>query len=154
VDSPVTEYSEVGSLVEMEAAGYYPVALRATSSELCQVLKVVSDDPGHDIADINKSQVTSLCHSGLDQADAWITAFRDLVEEEQRRLSDPPGYLEWSESLRLSVTERHQLRRLLQQWQALNPEERSSPQLDGLDTSNGKACLKALRAMISQLRGA
>ncbi|MEQ1840546.1 MAG: hypothetical protein ABL994_09055, partial [Verrucomicrobiales bacterium] len=53
VDKPTETYPSRG-LVEMEASGFYQTALRVSTVEFCQVVKVVSDDPDHPVAGIDK----------------------------------------------------------------------------------------------------
>tara|TARA_B100000927_G_scaffold95423_2_gene76978 strand:- start:9573 stop:10430 length:858 start_codon:yes stop_codon:yes gene_type:complete len=141
VDSPTTNYPKDGTLVEMEAAGFYPVASRLASSEFCQVLKVVSDDPFNDINSINKSQVINHCHNALDESSPWLDAFKALLGEEARRTADPEGFAELVSSYHFSVTQQLQLRRLLQQRQALGIRNVRTYR----HGSDGNDCLRELR---------
>lgn len=121
VEKPEEDYPTDGSLVEMEAAGFFPVAIRDATIELCQVLKVVSDDPEHPIEGIDKSLAFKLCQDALNECGDWLAAFNDLGGEEAARLADPPGLVELLKVAHFSVTRQHQLRRTLQQWNARFP---------------------------------
>lgn len=148
VDEPTLDYPSDGTLVEMEAAGFYPTVLRAGTSEFCQVLKVVSDDPSHAMATIDKAKVIGLCHGALDQAKDWLTAFRDLLEEEAMRNAEPGAFQKLLSELRFSATQQHQLRRLLQQLLALGYEEN----IVASSWKDGKSCLRELREELEILR--
>lgn len=123
VSRPTEDYPPDGVLIEMEAAGYYPIALRDSTVELCQVLKVVSDDPEHPIEKIDKAFATRLCEGALNKSESWIGSFLDLGREDSARLVDPPGYSEMISDIHFTVTQSHQLRRLLQQWHARRPDD-------------------------------
>ena len=148
VDEPTLDYPSDGTLVEMEAAGFYPTVLRAGTSELCQVLKVVSDDPSHAMANIDKAKVIRLCHGALDQGEDWLTAFRELLEEEAMENAEPEAFQKLLSELRFSVTQQHQLRRLLQQLVALGYEEN----IASSSWRDGKSCLRQLREELEILR--
>ncbi len=148
VDEPTRDYPDDGTLVEMEAAGFYPTVLRMGTSELCQVLKVVSDDPDHAMESIDKPKVIGLCHDALDQAKNWLTAFRELLEEEAMKNAEPDAFQELLSELRFSVTQQHQLRRLLQQLVALGFEGK----IVASSWKDGKSCLSELRKELENLR--
>ncbi len=148
VDAPTNDYPDGGGLVEMEAAGFYGIASRAASSEFCQVLKVVSDDPEHHMDAIDKPMVTRLCHEALDQAEDWLGAFREILVEENEKTADSDAFEHLVSELRFSVTQQHQLRRLLQQLQALGYRESVEPST----WKDGRACLGALKGELASLR--
>lgn len=148
VDEPTLDYPSDGALVDMEAAGFYPTVLRAGTSELCQVLKVVSDDPSHAMANIDKAKVIRLCHGALDQGEDWLTAFRELLEDEAMENAEPEAFQKLLSELRFSVTQQHQLRRLLQQLVALGYEEN----IASSSWRDGKSCLRELREELEMLR--
>lgn len=119
VDRPREEYPAGGGLIEMEAAGFYPTALRRSTTEFCQVVKVVSDGPGNPVSAINQSVVGDLCENAVREMDSWLRGFRELLQSESVLTADPPGYVEWISGSHFSVTQGFQLRRLLQEWGAL-----------------------------------
>ncbi|MDF1823846.1 MAG: hypothetical protein P1U68_04340 [Verrucomicrobiales bacterium] len=149
VDRPVSDYPEDGALVEMESAGYFPIALRSSSIELVQVIKVISDDPDHSIEDINKKVVTGLCRASLDSVAPWLVAFQELIELEDTRLRDPVFMKDWTDAIHFSVTQRHQLRRLLAEWAALSENEGLKP-LPGLH--DARSALNEIRKSLTEVR--
>jgi adenosylhomocysteine nucleosidase len=62
----------LNSLVEMEAAGFYPSALQYTDASMIHCLKVVSDNRNNPAAGINGKQVTRLITGHMDILDRLI----------------------------------------------------------------------------------
>ena len=51
---------------DMEAAGFYPIAWRASTAELVQSLKVISDHPGEPVADLDLQRIEDLIGDCID----------------------------------------------------------------------------------------
>lgn len=149
VEKPVVDYSSFAGLVEMEAAGFYPVALRQSSTELTQVIKVVSDDPEHSIDSLNREKAYNLCLKAWEGMENWLRAFREVISAESARLADPPGFEEWCAGFHFTVTSQHQLRRLLQEWHALSGGGEPLPYPA---KGNGKWALKFLQKKLEEKR--
>lgn len=148
VDHPVSDHSRVPGVVEMEAAGFYPMALKDTTSELAHVVKVVSDDPDHSLETLRKDQVTPLCEQAWPRIASWSEAFREVVASESVRLADPPGLSDWLARLHFTVTQQHQLRKLLQDRYSIAPE--SSPPV--WEAKNPREALVGVRQELEELR--
>lgn len=148
VERPVFDYSRVDGLVEMEAAGFYPIALRQSSVELAQVVKVVSDDPDHPVAQLKRETVAGLCAEAWPGLQVWLDAFREILVEESRRAADPEGLSRWLSRYRFSVTQQHQLKRLLQEWEALTGRPAPEPPASG----DAGSSLRALRDHLAEAR--
>lgn len=118
VGEPALQYPESGTLVEMEAAGFYPIALKCSTSELCQVVKVVSDDPDHPIASLNKEVLVELCEAGLQAILPWLESIRNIVSEEREVGQKPEEYFDILEKFHFTETQKHQLSKLLRFWNA------------------------------------
>ncbi len=119
-DQPVTDY-QANSLHDMEASGFMQTALRFSSAELVQCVKIVSDNLSHDIQNISESMVHRLIsdqHSSLQQL------FDHLVSLETEPQAVNLGKLidllnnRW----RFSVTQQRQLERLLQRYHLIRGE--------------------------------
>ncbi|MEM9281371.1 MAG: hypothetical protein AAGA96_06060 [Verrucomicrobiota bacterium] len=152
VDQPCENYPPNGELVEMEAAGFLSVALKQSTAELCHVLKVVSDDPEHSISGINKTKVRGLCEKALTEAETWLGSFTHEVQEQMSLDADPFGFSELKKAHRFSVTELHQLRKLLVQWSALMPPDVEPAWKELTPLRDGKSCLIELRRELEKLR--
>lgn len=149
VDRATDSYPSAG-LVEMEASGFYQTALRSSTVEFCQVAKVVSDDPEHPVAGIGKVMASQLCELAFAGLEPWLAAFRSLLDEEAAISSDPPGFSEWLSQVRFSETQRFQLRRLLQRWQAQNPGEELLPGSISDAPKGAEAALAAIRVKVRE----
>ena len=148
VEKSFTDYSKVNGLVEMEASGFYGIALKQSSVELVQVLKIVSDDPDHSIEALNPAIATELCERAWPTVEPWLDAFREVIGEDADRIADPSGFVEWCDRCRLSVTQVHQLRRLLQEWDSLSDDPIELPPED----LHGNAALQLLRDQLLEMR--
>jgi len=115
VDRPTENYPEGNTLVEMEASGFLPMAWKFAGSELAQVFKVVSDNSKNQICDIDVNLVRKICGAALEKMLSLLGAMEGLLEEEAGRLADPELFAEICDRWHFSVTNRHRLRRLLQQ---------------------------------------
>lgn len=122
VSRPTDQYPEGNRVVEMEAAGFYPIALKFASAELVQVVKVISDGPANPMKAIRPAIATNLCRDALDEIGPWLEAVADIAAEEQVRLDCPEGFQELLGKWHFTATQTHQLRRLLQQSRALKPD--------------------------------
>lgn len=145
-----TEFYPAQGLVEMEASGFYQTALRVSTVEFCQVVKVVSDDPEHPVRGIDKTMVSDLCGASFPGLEIWLAGLRALLEEEVEGQADPPGFCEWIETVRFTETERFQLRRLLLQWEALKSGSVLLPASFPSSFSGSKPVLSAIRMKVAE----
>jgi hypothetical protein len=153
VDHPREEYPEGDTVIEMEAAGFYPTALRCSSIEFCQVLKVVSDGPGNPVSLINKQVVGELCEAATTDLEPWLGGFHELLHSEAELAANPPGYEEWLAATRFSVTQGFQLRRLLQEWRALGIAENPAPGAPAGDRGlSAREALAGIRGKLANFR--
>ena len=118
--NPHIDYDGDG-LYDMEAAGFYEMAVKFSSSELIQVLKVVSDNAQSPIAHINEELVGDWIRQQIDIIDALLfqlTQLREIV-----RFSLPSTYQHILQAFRFSVTGSIKLKSLLQRWTLLRGDE-------------------------------
>lgn len=117
---PHVDYSTDG-LYDMEASGFYEMAVKFSSSELTQVLKIVSDNSRTSIAAINETLV-----------EQWITEQQTGIEDLLTKLSALKQQLKPIESVfyaqllnefRFTVSDSLKLRALLQRWHVLKGDE-------------------------------
>lgn len=113
---PIIDYS-ADEIYEMEAAGFYEIAVKFSLSELCHVMKIVSDNAQSAIADINEALV-----------EAWVVGQIPAIEAIMKRLIElrrlcifplNPVYQEMLEEFHFTVSRASKLKALLQRWQAL-----------------------------------
>lgn len=142
---PHADYSADG-LFDMEASGFYEMAVKFGSSELTQVLKIVSDNSRTSIAAINEALV-----------EQWITKQQTSIEDLLTRLSALKQQLKPIESVlyaqllnefRFTVSDGLKLRSLLQRWQVLIGDE--APNWQSQRIKSGKEFLIWLEKQLDE----
>lgn len=117
---PHIDYAEA-CLHDMEAAGFYEIAVKFSSSELIQVLKIVSDNAQSSIANINEEVVGSWIDQQLGIIDTLLVQLTRMRQTMLFPLSNTHQQL--LEAFRFSVTGSIKLKNLLQRWQLLRGNE-------------------------------
>lgn len=141
IDEPTLNYPDT-KLYEMEAAGFYPTACRFASAECVQCLKVISDNQQHPVSELNASKVSTLIADNLDIVEALLQQLNELAGELQQSLDIAAlPELPW----RASVSQQHQLRRLLQRYRVVCQQE---PDLTTY--ADVKSCLQVLQTTLEQ----
>lgn len=115
---PHVDYDEA-YLYDMEAAGFYEMAVKFSSSELIQVLKIVSDNAQSSIAHINEEVIGEWISQQLDILDSLLT---QLMQLRQTMLSSNT-HQHVLKAFRFSVTGSIKLKSLLQRWHLLRGNE-------------------------------
>jgi len=152
VDRPVLSGIEGSSLVDMEASGFMAAASKLNTLEFCQCIKVVSDDPDHSVHEIDRSRVEALCEKALDESLPFLEELTSLCGERAARRRAPVGFQEWTERVRFTVSQGHQLRKLLQKFEILGESQRSLDLLSERRSEPAKACLQSLREELELVR--
>ena len=120
-DSATEEYPDKG-VVDMESSGFCAGAMRFSTIELVQSVKVVSDTPTEPISQITKSKVTELMTSNLATIDEIASQLLVLGKEISDTEVPPSKYQQFCSQWHFSVTQAKQLKRLLVQWSVLLPD--------------------------------
>lgn len=113
---PATEYNE-DCLYDMEAAAFYEMAVRFSSSELIHCIKVVSDNAGTSIEKINAKLVTEWIGSQINCIEQLVLRLNKL-----RQLTspvEPEGYRELLKEWHFTVSGEIKLKALLRRWWVL-----------------------------------
>ena len=122
VDQPETAYPEV-ALYEMEAAAFYPVACRTSTAELVQCYKVVSDNRDTPIAGMTPKVGEALITDRLAEITRLVSALEALSEALNARTIADERLGVFLDRWRFTVSQRHQLEKLLRRWDALLPDQ-------------------------------
>ncbi len=142
-DRPDFEYDH-GHAIDMEASGFYPTALRFTTAELVQCLKVVSDNPDRPGQGINAKSVQELIGDQLDLLDLLLVRLgylADLLRETQ--IPDEVRQ-RYRRHCRFSESQYRQLDALLCRWRTLQADsDLWLPQMDS--TQAARPLLALLR---------
>jgi nucleoside phosphorylase len=117
VSQPQLHY-KTESLYDMEASAFYEAAIRFSSSELIQSLKVISDNENNEIEQITPAKVSVWLEKQLNVIDTCIKKLQALANE--HKVLELNEYPEIIQQWRLSSNERLQLKRLLSRWEVLS----------------------------------
>ena len=112
INAPSNDYPDVGG-IDMEAFAYFSAAYKFSSAELVESIKVVSDSPKHDIADLNAAKISELIVPHVDNILSLALAMHALLSPqfEAANLTLP--------ELRATHSQRHQLGVLIAKLTAL-----------------------------------
>ena len=143
VDEPESGYPD-SVLYEMEAAGFYPTALRFSTSELVQVVKVVSDNSAADLGALDRQNAERLVDRALPVLDSLLTRLRDLAGSQPWVPIDNARLERVAGSAHFTVSQRRQLERLFARWSALIPES-TPPDNELVALGDARQVLAALR---------
>lgn len=124
VEEVESEYPD-DAVYEMEASGFYPSAVRFSTAELVQAVKVVSDGPQTSPDGLTARRVSELIASRLDEIAAVIERTCELAGELES--ARPPIATEpWLERWHFTVTQQRRLRRLLARLRVVDPAFRDT----------------------------
>lgn len=120
VDVPETTFAG-RDVFDMEASGFYRTALRFSTSELVQCVKIVSDNVQTGTAGLSARRVTKLIEHNLDAIDDAVTHLEALAAELEPLPSrgDGPEVEPFFETWHFTTSEKRRLARLLVQLRAL-----------------------------------
>ena len=121
VDVP-KKYTE-SAMYDMEAAGYYATAVRCSTSELVHCYTVLSDNRETPPITLTAKDVTQLIEERIGEIrdiTAQISALQNTLSQLQTK---PVEFEEFCERWRFTVSQQHQLTRLLRKWSVLVPHQ-------------------------------
>ncbi len=111
------EAYDQNAAVDMEAAGFYATAIRFNSSELVQVFKIISDNQTNPAEQVSAAQTEALIDAKLDVIDRLIQQLLQM-DQQSRQLFGTDLQQQFMQRWHFTVSQQHQLLRLLQRWQA------------------------------------
>lgn len=146
LDTPSTDYQE--TLIDMEAAGFYSMALRLGTAELIHCLKIVSDNQDNPATGINADNVKKLIASHKPTIEHVINELTPLADELNAITAEPKSYKTLIGRHHFTKSEQVQLSRLLKQWHARMPEKDILQIINDLTT--GKAVIQKIQAELKE----
>ena len=111
---PCTDY-ETDALFEMEAAGFYEMAVKFSSRELIQVVKIISDNVESSLASINEATVYAAINTHLSILETLIEQLIGLQRSASIDAITRDSH-SFSKQYHLSVSNGLKLTALLQRW--------------------------------------
>ncbi|MGZ8190661.1 MAG: hypothetical protein ACXWTS_05465 [Methylococcaceae bacterium] len=146
VSRPQLDYNQP-YLYDMEASAFYETAVRFSSAELIQCLKVISDNKASPVENIQPKQVTALIAAHVLTIETLLTQLRNLA----RRVTLPePGSLEQLlQRYHFTASEKMQLKNQLSRWAVASNHH--PLEYDETPLHRGKDVLRWLDQHISKL---
>jgi len=146
LDNPSTEYQV--ALYDMEASGFYQMALRLGTAELIHCLKIISDNHEQPTSSVNAEYVKKLIAAHTSTIDCILDSLKPLVTDMTSIIKEPEHYQTFIELWHFTQSERIQLSRLLRQWTVRLPNEDIMQSITDLKT--GKSVLKELKNKLTE----
>ncbi len=147
VSQPESQYNQ-DYLYEMEAAGFIATAIRFSTLELIQSLKVISDNRTTPTRSLNAQTLTRLIENQLDTIDLLkqaLEAIRNQTVEASNK-----GVLSFQNNWHFTAHQLTQLNLLLSRWQLLSAE--TLPSVDAISQlKTSKQVLLWLKTEVSNL---
>ncbi len=150
VDEPVESYRE-GCLHDMEGSAFMEVASRFTSFEFIHLYKLVSDNRFSGVAHIDKAYTTNMIAGKLHEVDSLITDLQTLRQATQDPVMEEDMYAALIEAASFSFSQKRQLRRLLQRFFSLAPQETTLDKDSLMESKSAKQVLAKLNLVVDNL---
>jgi nucleoside phosphorylase len=141
---PQLDYAHA-ELCDMEASAFYETAVRFSSGELIQCLKVISDNAATPAGQINAPSASALIAARLESIVQVVEQLAKLAH--LLDTTEPPGFAELLGHYRFSMSEQRQLKAQLLRWSIVTGG--NTLDVDKAALHSGKAVLKWLEQKIS-----
>ncbi len=139
---------EVEALYDMEASGFYETALRFSTSELIQCLKVVSDNGTSPADSLRADSVADLIEQRIGLVEILLEQQKQLAAVVEAPRTE--RFERFDRRWRFSVQQRFQLQSLLHRWTLLDPDHCPDPE-QLADLKSGREVLMYLREKVEYL---
>ncbi|KAF3982021.1 MAG: 5'-methylthioadenosine/S-adenosylhomocysteine nucleosidase [Methylococcales symbiont of Hymedesmia sp. n. MRB-2018] len=146
VSKPAKQY-KADLLYDMEGSAFYQTAIRFSSSELVQCIKIVSDNERSPIECINAKRVFQWVNDQMQAIDKEINALITLSET--FKSIEPDSYLQIIDHWHFTVSSQIKLKALLLRWQVLSPNTQFVFHKE--DIKNSKELIKKLETDLNRL---
>jgi hypothetical protein len=148
VERPARDYAQ-DAVYDMEAAGYFSMASRISTSELVQTMKVISDNQAHPIETVDARGAEALMAAALPLIELVACKLASLAEE-LRRSRAAADLGSWTERWRFTLCETQRLETLLLKLQACG-RPASAADADLVALRRGAEVLRRLEARSAAL---
>lgn len=146
LDNPSTDYQN--TLIDMEASGFYQMALRLGTAELIHCLKIISDNHDQPTSSVNADNVKKLIAAQIETIENILDLLKPFSTEIDSTIKEPEHYPTFIEQWHFTQSERIQLLRLLRQWSVRLPNEDVIQSVTDLNT--GKSVLNKLKNKLNE----
>ena len=147
VSRPDLSYS-TDTLYDMEASGFYQTAIRFSSAELVQSIKIISDNRQSPTRNVTAEQVSRLIIEQTEPIEQLLERLEPLAARLHRE--EPPMLASFLQQWRFSAQQQRQLKALLHRWALLLPDD--PPVISDYATIKERnVLLKRLKARLDEL---
>jgi nucleoside phosphorylase len=141
LDDPSTNYKD--DLFDMEASGFYQMAIRLGTAELIHCIKIISDNTEQPTSTVNADKVKKMISAKMKIIEQTIEQLKPLSLELNTVISEPAHYSNFIKLWHFTQSEKTQLSCLLRQWNLRLPDDEIMQHVSELKT--GKSVLNTLR---------
>ncbi len=113
IEIPNSDYL-MEKMIDMEAYGFYQAAIKFTTQEFIQVIKIISDNSTETRQKISTEFVNQLMKKNINDILNVINSSHELLDKETIRLAQSKYFVELVQSFHFSQQQKLQLARLLQ----------------------------------------
>ncbi len=142
VDTPETEYID-NSAYDMEGSAFYSTASRFVTSELVQVVKIVSDNSDQSAEHVTESKIQGWVRENLKLIVDIVEQLLSMSAEYQSIYSPSNEFQELADKVYLTSSQQVQLKRLVRRYHALGGTE--------LHNRLKPECYKSAKSVINSL---
>ncbi len=146
VSRPHDQY-EQNLLYDMEASAFYETAVRFTTGELIQSLKVISDNASSPPGTIQAKQVSALIVESLGILEKLMSEMTAL--QRQIETTEPKFYQQAVKTWHFTVSEQLKLKNALLRWDVLM--DGKPPEIDESAMQKGKDVLRWLEKRMAEI---
>ena len=141
VDKPETDYGN-DLLFDMEGSAIFEIACRLSCQQLVLILKIVSDDPNNDIAELTSKTINHLVSDSISEISELVGKLETLTKKEHDRLKLPEAYYKIKKNWHFSLSQEYRLMHLVKRWQATSKNKELMPYLD--ECKDAKSVIRKL----------
>jgi hypothetical protein len=149
VNEPTVKYKK-GVLFDMEASGFYPSAVRFSTSELVQCCKIVSDNSEQSIHEISKESIVSLVENKISEIDEIAKKLIEGVALISINREIDNDFTQLANEYHFSEAQKNLLKTLLQNWHAVS-EHSFLSEINANEFRNSKELLGKLKQSVCSL---
>ena len=147
VDEPELAYPE-DAAYDMEAFAFWRAAASLGPLDLVQSFKLISDNPDSGTEKVTPALISELFAAAAAEIERLTSQLKEIAATQQAMALESPALLHIKESVRLSVTQEIQVRRLCQRFHALGMTDALQAILDDSYTGS-RALIAAMQAALS-----
>ena len=147
LEFPSTKYKSC--LYDMEASGFYRMAVKFGTSELIHSLKIISDNSEKSMSVINKKNIEFLVKNKMNIIEKLLTELEDLANNITPSNREPKYYNLFLKKWHFTQSEKHMLSNLLTKLLIRYSDENLFEMTESLAT--GKSVLKELQNKINNI---